>query len=170
MSFDADATIRGCGLIVGVVFDSSMSCISCMFNVFQPTDFYQLGTRWSKEAGVFISHPCLQACASGLVGVAYVRLTACYPHAVGGCESDVIGPYAIQYAYTQTHAFFGISYTTLSLSLQRIATNRCSVYSPVITGVHINSSKDLIWCVTLGVYMGFWVHAGFCLLSPPVIP
>ena len=26
------------------------------------------------------------------------------------------------------------------------------------TGVHIN--QDLIWCVKMGVYMGFWVHGG----------
>ena len=27
-----------------------------------------------------------------------------------------------------------------------------------IKGVHIN--QDLIWCVKIGVYMGFWVHRG----------
>ena len=27
-----------------------------------------------------------------------------------------------------------------------------------VTGVHIN--QDLIWCVKIGVYMGFWVHRG----------
>ena len=36
-----------------------------------------------------------------------------------------------------------------------------------ITGVHIN--QDLLWCVTMGVYMGFWVHGGSWLIWFPVI-
>ena len=35
------------------------------------------------------------------------------------------------------------------------------------TGVHIN--QDLIWCVKMGVYMGFWVHGGSWLICFPVI-
>ena len=36
----------------------------------------------------------------------------------------------------------------------------------LFTGVHVN--QDLIWCVTMGVYMGFWVHGGSWLIWSPV--
>ena len=38
---------------------------------------------------------------------------------------------------------------------------------PLFTGVHIN--QDLILCVKKKVYMVFWAHRGFWLLSSPVI-
>ena len=37
----------------------------------------------------------------------------------------------------------------------------CTCSHSGITGVHINYYyQDLRWCVTMGVYMGFWVHGG----------
>ena len=40
------------------------------------------------------------------------------------------------------------------------------IASTLFTGVHNN--QDLIWCVKMGVYVGFWVHRGSWLLWLPV--
>ena len=38
------------------------------------------------------------------------------------------------------------------------------IICPPVNGVDSNQdlrcNQDLIWCVEIGVYMGFWVHAG----------
>ena len=38
-----------------------------------------------------------------------------------------------------------------------------TVHPNSITGAH--SNQDLVWCVKIGVYMGFWVHRGSSLLT-----
>ena len=42
---------------------------------------------------------------------------------------------------------------------------KLKLFPSYFTGVHIN--QDLIRCVTMGVYMGFWVHGGSWLIWFP---
>ena len=51
---------------------------------------------------------------------------------------------------TQNRSFYASTSSTLSV----IADS-----SSYFTGVHTN--QDLIWCVKIGVYMGFWVYRRF---------
>ena len=34
------------------------------------------------------------------------------------------------------------------------------IICPPVNGVDSNSNQDLIWCVEIRVYMGFWDHRG----------
>ena len=43
-------------------------------------------------------------------------------------------------------------------SVDRLLARLVGLFVSSITGVHIN--QDLIWCVKMGVCMGFWVHGG----------
>ena len=49
-------------------------------------------------------------------------------------------------------------YGLLGTSWVLITYNICPPVNSAVVKVH--SNQDLIWCVKIGVYMGFWVHRG----------
>ena len=56
------------------------------------------------------------------------------------------------------YGFLGPSWVLIT------AYNICApgiLYALVCNITRVDSNQDLIWCVKIGVYMGFWVHRGF---------
>ena len=49
-------------------------------------------------------------------------------------------------------------YGFLGTSRVLITYNICPPVNSAVLKVH--SNQNLIWCVKIGVYMGFWVHRG----------
>ena len=62
--------------------------------------------------------------------------------------------------------FMGWDWFYVGNRLQETHPSKIVRKHPYFTGVHIN--QDLIWCVKMGVYMGFWVHGGSWLIWFPV--
>ena len=58
---------------------------------------------------------------------------------------------------------FGDKLLGVRVRVRYVFSVQCAIHSKrvrdgTITGVH--SSQDLLLCVKIGVYMGFWVHRG----------